>query len=366
MKLEKIILNILLNVCRPFMLLLPIKMNKVTFISLTSKTLSGDFKAIYNELSNSNLDIHFNLVRFEKTVPGKLKYLFNCFIQLYEVYTSHVIVINDNNYVISKFKRKGVCVVQIWHACGAIKKFGNQIKREYPIQNYDYVISCSDVWKPIFSEAFDVKQNQIIPCGLPRIDALCMPKQVRQYREEMMTKYPVLRDSYVYLYAPTFRGNIIGGLHYEGVPLERMMKELPENSVIMYKMHPLLGNISLGDNPRILNMNEENLNALLCVTDCLISDYSSVIFDYSIIGKQMIFYAPDLDNYNKEIGLNVNYDDMPGDICLSIETLLESMKKQKNDRDLRLDTFRDMYFYTCDGKNSRRIAELILKAAGEF
>lgn len=364
MGIEKLILNILLGICRPLLCLLPVRKNKITFISLTMDTLSGDFKKIVNELrKNDELDLHFNLVKFEKTLMGKFKYLLNCFIQLYEVCTSHVIIINDNNYVISKFKRNDVRVIQIWHACGAVKKFGNQIKREYRIQNYDYVISCSDAWKPAFSEAFGVKPEQVIACGLPRTDALCIQERVAQLQNALIQRYPILKGSYIYLYAPTFRGNIIGGFHYETLPLEHILAKLPENSVIMYKMHPLLGDVKMGEHPRILNMNKENLNALLCVSDCLISDYSSVIFDYSIVGRKMIFYVPDLADYTQTIGLNVAYDHMPGDICQDVSALISSMRKQDRKRDSRLDAFRDTYFHSCDGNNAKRIAQLIEKTA---
>ena len=148
MGLEKLILNILLGICRPFVCLFPIKANKVTFISLTMDTLSGEFKKIVTELEGSNLDLHYNLVKFEKTIAGKFRYLLNCFKQLYEVCTSKVIILNDNNYVISKFKRKDVKVIQIWHACGAVKQFGNQIPREYPIQNYDCLLYTSRYISP--------------------------------------------------------------------------------------------------------------------------------------------------------------------------------------------------------------------------
>lgn len=362
MGLEKLILNILLGICKPFVCLIPIKEKKITFISLTMESLSGDFKSIAEELEkNKDLELHYNLVKFEKTITGKLKYLCNCFLQLCEACTSHVVIINDNNYVISKFKRKGVKVIQIWHACGAVKKFGNQIKRQYRIQNYDYVISCSDEWKMVFSEAFGVRTDQVIACGLPRTDLLCDGIQVERYRNRLYEEFPVLKNSYVYLYAPTFRGNIIGGFHYETLPLEDILSQLPENSVIMYKMHPLLGDIKMGENPKILNMNKGDLNALLCVTDCLISDYSSVIFDYSIVGKNMIFYVPDLMDYKKTIGLNVNYESMPGDICEDVSSLINSMKKQNIIRDTRLNDFRDLYFNSCDGKNAKRIAQLIYK-----
>ena len=51
-------------------------------------------------------------------------------------------------------------MLQVWHACGAVKKFGNEIDRQYEIKNYDYVLSTSDEWKPVYAKAFGVDEHQ--------------------------------------------------------------------------------------------------------------------------------------------------------------------------------------------------------------
>ena len=101
--------------------------------------------------------------------------MLNCFRQLYEINTSKLIILNDNNFVVTKFKRKGTYVLQTWHACGAIKKFGNQLTtRQYPVKNYDVVLANSSYWTQAYSEAFGVKQEQIAITGMPRVDVLKM------------------------------------------------------------------------------------------------------------------------------------------------------------------------------------------------
>ncbi len=62
-------------------------------------------------------------------------------------------------------------VLQIWHACGAVKKFGNQIKRQYPVHNYDYVLCNADIWKEPSHKLWG-KKNQVLVTGMPRIDTL--------------------------------------------------------------------------------------------------------------------------------------------------------------------------------------------------
>ena len=105
-------------------------------------------------------------------------------------------------------------------------------------------------------------------------------------------------------------------------------------------------------------MNQESLNALLCVSDCLISDYSSIVFDYSILNKKMVFYLSDLEDYQSTIGLNVLPEDLPGAVCSKEDTLIDELMKQDYDQ-VRIQNFKDKYFYYQDGKNAKRIAAFI-------
>ncbi len=98
-------------------------------------------------------------------------------------------------------------------------------------------------------------------------------------------KYPELKDKKLCLYAPTFRGNIIDGLKIQSFDFT------VKDYVVLYKFHPLLGDIQCNGG---VNMNKEDLYTLMQVSDCLISDYSSVIFDYSLLNKPMISYIPDV------------------------------------------------------------------------
>lgn len=139
MGIQKMILNIILTIESLIISMFKIKKNKVTFISLESEQLTSDFEFIYNQLDLKEFDVHLCLIKYHKDLWGQFLYFINCMKQLYLINTSKIVLLHDNNYVVSHFKRKGVIVLQVWHACGAIKKFGNAIEREYPIANYDYV-----------------------------------------------------------------------------------------------------------------------------------------------------------------------------------------------------------------------------------
>ena len=170
MGLSKIILNIALKIVDILTFYIRPKKNHITFISLTQSELSSDFKLIDKQLRHENkYDIHYILLMFEKNLWGDFKYFLNCLKQLVEIKKSSLVILNDNNYVISHMKPKNVKVLQIWHACGAVKKFGNQIKRQYPVQNYDYVLCNAEYWKDPYSQAFNVEKDQVLVTGMPRI-----------------------------------------------------------------------------------------------------------------------------------------------------------------------------------------------------
>lgn len=355
MTLQKIILNIVLKFFSLFLPLFSIKKNRITFISLTADTLKDDFYLINKELEKYNdLDIKYNLLKFKKNIIGDFLYFLNCIKQLFIINTSRVVILNDNNYVVSNFKRKEVIVVQIWHACGAVKKFGNDIDREYVINNYDYVLSTSDFWKTIYARSFNVRKENVLPLGMARTDVLFDECWVEKSRKKMLKRYPILKDKYIYLYAPTFRGNIIQGFSYEQLDLNDLVMKLPSNVVILYRMHPLLEGVSLGDNENVINMANENLNDLLACADCLISDYSSILFDFSILKKRMICYVPDLENYKKTLGLNLNFDSIPGEKCFTPQELIQSMNHFDYD-EKEVETFKNLYFKEQDGKSAKRI-----------
>ena len=320
MGLSKIILNVALWVVDVLTFYVHPKKNRITFISLTQSELSGDFKLIDKQLRHENkYDIHYILLKFEKNLWGDFKYFLNCLKQLVEIKKSSLVILNDNNYVISHMKPTNVKVLQVWHACGAVKKFGNQIKRQYPVRNYDYVLCNAEYWKEPYSQAFGVNTNQVLVTGMPRIDTLLN----RNERDEFFLKYPELKDKKLCLYAPTFRGNIIDGFKIQSFDFTKV-----KDYVVLYKFHPLLGDIQCNGG---VNMNKEDLYTLMQVSDCLISDYSSVIFDYSLLNKPMISYIPDVKEYKHNIGLNIDFDDFPGPVCTDEDQLVKALEFKNYD-----------------------------------
>lgn len=361
----KIIVNIILRVVNVFVGFFSIKNNQVAFVSLEANKLESDLKLIYDKLNQDHsfvlktVLINYN----KKNLINNFLYLLNCIKQIYVINTSKVVLITDNNYVISNFKREGVKVIQIWHATGAIKKFGNAIKREYPIKNYDYVIANSEYWKVPYQEAFNVNKENVVVTGMPRVDHLVDQNYIEKTKLKLLNKYPLLKNKKVILYAPTFRGNIYQGMKSVDFDAKKLLDQLDDQYVLVYKLHPLLLDKPITDDQRIINLNHEDTHDLFTISDMLISDFSSIIFDYSFFNKPMYFFVPDLDEYLSTLGCFVDYQKiMPGAICLNENQLADAIIVNKQ---YAIEAFSKIFFKYHDGKNIERVVELIKKVRHE-
>ena len=342
-----------------------IKKDKITFISYKSIKLERDFKLISNELKRrKDYQLVYILFKYENTLIGNLKYLFNCITQVYHVNTSQVVILDYNNYVVSNFKKKSVKVLQVWHASGAIKRFGNDVSRRYKIRNYDYVLATSDEWKKPYSSAFNISKENVLSLGIPKNDYLFSEKVVMKNKKVMLAKYPMIQGKKVILYAPTFRGDHLNHTKYEKIDLDYIQDQLGDDYVLIYKLHPLLKDVILTDHPLIINGNQESITKLFSIADYLITDYSSILFDFTILNKPIISFVPDIEQYKKEVGMYINYEKtIPAPICKTEQDIVEAIKKNEFDFE-RIQTFCHNYFKYRDGKATQRVVDFIEDLTG--
>lgn len=330
MGIKKLILNIMLSICNVFVRLRKIDQKKIAFVSLESRQLESDLKLIHDALQGKGYHCVSVLTHFEKnSLWMNFLYFLNTIKQIFVINTSALVIINDNNYVISNFKRKGVTVLQVWHAAGAIKKFGNVIKREYPIANYDYVICNGDYWKQPYSEAFGVDPSHVIVTAC-RGWTISVIRPLSRRPGKAVSGISGAKGKKIILYAPTFRGNIYEGMQKVNLDVNRMMHLLKDDHAFLYKLHPLLRHEKLSEDRRVYNMNDRDLHELFCIADVLVSDFSSIIFDFSLLHKPVYYYVPDLEQYLDERGCFVDFKEMSkGCLAVNEEELATCQQRQK-------------------------------------
>ena len=352
MSIQKLILNVALTLVDLLTFWIRPKKNRITFVSMTQDHFADDFLLLKQGLE-ADYDIHANLIVFQKNLWGKFKYFLNCLKQMIDAKRSAMVILNDNNYVLSHKKPDTCQVLQVWHACGAIKKFGNEVDREYPIANYDAVLCSAPAWQEIYARSFGVRPQQVLVTGMPRCDRLIQGVDTQAFYE----KYPQCKGKKLCLYAPTFRGNLLHGLKRDSFDIKQVQSQL-DDWILLYKFHPLLETEDIEDCLAI-NVHHEDLYTLMQVSDCLVSDYSSLILDYSLLKKPIIGYMDDLREYQRSIGLNIDPDEYPGPLCDREEQLV-SLIQNSGTLDLApVHAFRKKYMVYEDGKNTQRVIEWI-------
>ncbi|GFO52735.1 teichoic acid biosynthesis protein B [Lactococcus garvieae] len=363
MKLKSIVLTVILALFYPFTFLFRVHQNRITFISLEHDNLSKDFKILHDELSaKQEYEIKTLLFKFQPTFLGQLQYGLACIQQLFVLQSSKLVIIDYNNFVISKFPhRKEVKVLEIWHATAALKNFGNCVQRDYEIKNYDYAIANSDFYKGVYAQAFNLPEENVLVTGIPNNDKIFDDHFVQDTKVRLLEKYPVLANKKVITYAPTFRGRISTYFKEAKIDLARVHQALGEDYVIIYKAHPLISGSAYENNPHVLFIEEEPISSIFCVTDVLITDYSAIAVDWMVFDKPIIAYVPDFKSYSKKPGLTIDYlQEFPGAVTFNEGELIQALQATDSTsyQKERALFFKKTYNY-CDGKATERVLKVI-------
>lgn len=250
--------------------------------------------------------------------------------QLKLVATSALCLVDGYIPAVSLPKRHRAVVVQLWHAPGAIKKFGYQAL-DTPAgrssrtaralrmhRGYDLVIAGTPGAVPAFSEAFDMPAEKIVPLGLPRIDYLCDPAlasvRARRYaRAEAAVNAalgPAPEDTLTVLYAPTFRkANADKDWLVHAVDALRSALAAAGTRVrLVVASHPLeepeTGG-EAGEVPVCFLRGVPTID-VLHLADYVVTDYSTVAFEAGYAGRRVLLYVPDIEEYRLSPGLNID------------------------------------------------------------
>ncbi|MBU8789956.1 CDP-glycerol glycerophosphotransferase family protein [Oceanobacillus caeni] len=264
---------------------------------------------------------------------------------IYHLATSEKVIV-DNYFgflAVTDFKENVTCV-QLWHAAGAIKQFG---LRDLSIENrppsafrrfkavysrFDYVVIGSDKMAAIFKEGFGIKEKQLLRTGIPRTDFFFDHENLEKAAQSLRRYFPIIDEKKVILYAPTYRDQ---ELHVQELKMdiEKMYKYFHDDYVLFLSLHPAVKVDIENNHPDFaIDVTTYNINHLLVIADVLISDYSSIIFEYSLFNKPMVFFAYDIDEYAEERGFWEVYEELvPGPVVCNMDDLVEVIKNEAYD-----------------------------------
>ena len=376
---ERLVTKYLIRIIYLLSSIMPIK-KRIVFATYRTLKLEDNFKYIYDEVKKENLDYECKLL-FKKVGPGligKVKYLFHMMRAAYYMATSELFLIDDYYFPVYTVKlRKGTEIVQVWHACGAFKKFGystldknyganNDYIKYIPIHtNYSHVLVSSKEVAKYYAEAFNMSEENIEPIGIPRTDLFFDKERQAKSKEKLYNTYPKLKDKNLILYAPTFRGTSQSNAKLNiDFDLEEVLNNLPKSTILGLKMHPFVKTrIDDSKYDNLIDLSDyDNINDILLIADMLITDYSSVVFEYSLLEKPIIFYSPDRDLYKEERDFYYDYESfVPGPIISNTKELIEAINNKDFDKEKVIE-FKEKFFDYLDGNSSKRfVYRIILK-----
>ncbi len=351
------ILRFLNKKWRAFCSLLPLR-NVVLFYSVRADgKLLENAKAVYDALDAKKIIFAHKLPHSVKIKP--LAYLY--------LMTSKVIVTDDYVRYMRVIKlREGQKLIQIWHACGAFKKFGldapSQLTREEEKathSQYSAVAVTSEKCRESYAGAFGISKEICLPLGLPRTDNLI--KSAPEMRESILKKYPDFKNKIIYLYCPTFREEDGKRIEYNpGIDWEKLSNSMHENEVFIIRRHPLMDyRFENGEHPNILDLSNDSTLELTSVSDVIITDYSSVIYDAVILDVPAVFYCPDFKEYERGFYLDFP-NGLPGEMVTEGSGLLDCIRRTaKNPPEEKIEKFINEQLSACDGKSTERVVALI-------
>ena len=298
----------------------------------------------------------------------------------YHLARSRVTVVDDYFQPMYAVKpRPGTRYAQVWHAAGAFKKFGYSVldkefgKTEeavarFPIHtNYDVCLVSSMRFAPNYAEAFRQPLDRFdSSVGLPRTDVFFEARREAAERQ-VRARYPTGGRRAI-LYAPTFRGASISKARAPGsLDLAVLRRELGSDHVLLLRQHPFVRSTSEID-PAIADFvidtsDHPDINELMLMSDVLVTDYSSAMYEFSLLNRPMAFFAPDHEDYVDERGFYFDYrSGVPGPIFDVTEDLAAWLRAGVFDLD-RVARFRAESFDVADGHASERFVDRIVLPA---
>lgn len=249
-----------------------------------------------------------------------------------------------------------------------------------PARNYllaDYLVSANGFMTDVmYRRAYKMGglfQGKVLELGYPRCDTIIKPDADYVYKK--LNDIGIETDKKIILYAPTWKGNLYNQLEYNVDEFKNIVEKLSsnidtDNYCIYLRVHYFLYKILAKDPEleKILIPFTIDTNELLSVVDVLVSDYSSIFFDFIPTGRPMVFYVPDLEQYSSGRGLYVPVEKLPGLVSSDIEDISNALSHICADRTEYLEYYapllQEMYDWCCyneDGNACKRLVDVVFR-----
>ncbi|HVQ22908.1 MAG TPA: CDP-glycerol glycerophosphotransferase family protein [Candidatus Saccharimonadia bacterium] len=351
--------------------LLPFHADRVVLATARVSTLEGNLQHLEGAIRTLRPDLRISLLLepYGYGLRTKIAYALRLMRGMVLVSTSRYVIV-DNAYLpihVAPHRRR-TTVIQVWHAAGALKRFGLDTMRPptepeatFLHRYYDVVVTSGEASRKPWAAALRTPLERVLALGTPRTDAIVDATAVVAVRNSLLDAYPVLTDRRIVLYAPTFRGRGRDKRVAGALDARALRTALPVEYALVLKTHPNLdarAESKAGYDVVVDPASE--LNPWLVIADILITDYSSSIFEWALLRRPLVLLVDDLEAYERDPGLYVDYRRaMIGTQVPDTAGVAEAILT--DDFDLAAyDAFIAHHLGPCDGAASRRVVETLL------
>jgi teichoic acid ribitol-phosphate primase len=359
---------------------------RIVLASGHATALSGNLVFIADELAARHPEVPVTvlLTRPGVGLRGRVGALVFAVRAGYHLAAARVLVVDDYFFALYVIRpRPGTFRLQVWHAAGAFKKFGYSVvdkafgadeayvRRVRIHSNYSMALVSSASVAPHYAEAFGQPASLFTSrFGIPRTDLFFDDRRRVAALERIRGRYGLPDGRRVILYAPTFRGESVARARYDDLlDLAVMHEVLGEDHLILLRMHPFIASpmVIPGHLARfaIDVSTDPDINELMLVSDVLVTDYSSAIYEFALLGRAILFLAPDEPAYERERGFYLHFPaDLPGPVYGTAADLATALRAGAFDLD-RVRRFAAASFDVADGRSTARVVEELLLPAME-
>ena len=347
----------------------------VLFMSEQSTSISTNLKAVKDRMLARGMDKDYMILEsYRSSVTTPRMGLQSWMDTLKKMAMSDFIFLDDHAPLLDWLViDKDTVITQLWHAGAGFKASGysrwGHIGCPAPYschRQYKYGISGSKNIAHFFSEVWGINDSQVLPTGMPRIDEFLDENYRSKKTKELYKKYPMCKDKKVILFAPTYRGKNKASAHYpyELIDFKRLYELCGEDYVVLFKMHPWVAEgvpIEEQYKDRFADVGTyPNINDLFYITELLITDYSSNIFEYSLMRKPMLFFAFDEIQYSFSRGFHRDYEESaPGKVCHTFEEVLQAIEKTDFEYP-KVEEYVEKHFDYIDSGASDRVIDWVI------
>lgn len=307
----------------------------VLFECFNGRAISDSPLALCRVLAErGDLDLYWSVENPAQPVPAGTRALLRFSKEWYEVLGRATHLVNNNNWPYFFRKKPHQRYLQTWHGT-PLKRIGNDVPgsnlslsyralMEREAATWDALIAQNQYSAEIFPGAFGYA-GEIFTDGYPRNDALIGTEAASE--RDRVRRDLGLGDGPVVLYAPTWRDNLkgVGGYgRVEFLDAEALLTVLPAGATVMVRGHANTAADASGASSSVIDVTTHpDINQLMLAADLLITDYSSLMFDFCVTGRPIYFLVPDLDLYRDTTrGFYVDLEEIaPGPVCRTQEDL---------------------------------------------